>query len=105
MNTYIALDQGLKAFILALINDEVIPADENVLVSKLQHSGKNFAPKDLHTIIDFATGCGYLEKLGSQLVFTKSGRDKANSYRRENNRPAAQQDAGDEDRFVVPKGI
>src|SRR5205814_9613068 len=90
MQSYIALDEGLKAFILTLVNEEVVPADENVLAARLQGVGQRINPKELRTIMDFATGCGYLEKMGSQLVFTKLGRDKAHTYRRDNGRVAAQ---------------
>ena|SRR5579862_406593 len=108
MQSYIALDEGLKAFILTLVNEEVVPADENVLAARLQVAGQRINPKELKTIMDFATGCGYVEKLGSQLAFTKLGRDKAHSYRRENGRMAASNPAEASDQagcFVVPKGI
>lgn len=81
MPTYIALDEGLKAFIVALVNDEVVPADENVLAARLAGTGHTIDPKDVRAIMNFATSCGYLEKLGSQLVFTKLARDRANKYK------------------------
>jgi hypothetical protein len=84
MPAYFALDEGLRAFILAFIDEEAVPADENHLASRLSGSGQRVALKDIQMIVNFAIGCGYVEKLGSRLVFTRLARDKATIYKRSN---------------------
>jgi hypothetical protein len=72
---HIDLDNELKIFILALISDNVVSADEKLVAKRLQ--GVLIDPKHLRTVIDFATNCGYLEAFGSQLSFTKKAHDRA----------------------------
>lgn len=79
MQPHFELSDGVKIFMLALIDYEVVSKDESQLAERLQSTG--LKSKDLRTIMDFAVNCGYLEPLGEQLMFTKKARDRVRHFR------------------------
>jgi hypothetical protein len=81
MQPFIDLSDGLKMFMIALIDDKTVSSDENLVAKRLQRTGRIVNPKALRTIMDFATNCGYLETVGSQLAFTKTAYDRVRKFK------------------------